>query len=273
MFENGAHGIIFVLLLYCLLVITLIALLTFIVYLYKQKQAHYESRISEFNSLLEKSILEAQLEIQEQTFQHISQEIHDNIGQKLTLAKLNLNRLDSRFLGENINSVNNTIQIIGEVISDLSDLSRTMSSEVVLQNGLIKAIEYEITQLNRAGIYKLKMQVIGDGAFLEAKRELILFRVVQESLNNIIKHAEATEITIRLHYANTSLRLEIHDNGKGYRLEEKDGKGNGLSNIRRRASILNGRCHINTSPGNGTMIQIEIPIDGQEQHLEGHPGR
>ncbi len=248
----------------------------FIVLVVKQHQDNFQSNqryLDELITIHDNELFKSQIEIQEQTFQHISQEIHDNIGQKLTLAKLNLNRLDSRFLGENINSVNNTIQIIGEVISDLSDLSRTMSSEVVLQNGLIKAIEYEITQLNRAGIYKLKMQVIGDGAFLEAKRELILFRVVQESLNNIIKHADATEITIRLHYANTSLRLEIHDNGKGYRLEEKDGKGNGLSNIRRRASILNGRCHINTSPGNGTMIQIEIPIDGQEQHLEGHPGR
>ena len=90
----------------------------------------------------ENALLQAQLEMQEQTFANISGEIHDNIGQKLTLAKLHLNTLPLNGSVQLQGQVNQSIQMIGEVIADLSDMSRSMSSEILLQNGLIKAIEF-----------------------------------------------------------------------------------------------------------------------------------
>jgi len=248
----------------------------FIVLVVKQHQDNYHSSqrfLNDLKAVHEIEMFRSQVEIQEQTFQHIAQEIHDNIGQKLTLAKLKLNRLDFAQLGSNKEAVSDSIGIIGEVIADLSDVSRTMSSEVVLQNGLIKAIEYEIGQLNRTGGFKLKLQIIGEGAFLDARKELILFRIFQEALNNIIKHADATEITIRLHYQPECLILQVKDNGKGYSPEQKNATGNGMVNMRRRAIVLTGDCRIESTPGNGTLITIQIPINGEEQNMESHTGR
>lgn len=207
----------------------------------------------------ENAILESQLEIQEQTFQNISREIHDNIGQKLTLAKLNLNTLYLNPVSPDALKINNSIKLIGESILDLSDISRSMSSETVLNNGLIRAIENEIEQLTKSGIFRISFQMTGEMAFLSAEKELVLFRVVQESINNIIKHASATTICLRLHFNASGVELEVEDNGKGFLLQDNVHHGLGLSNIKRRADILHGTSRIISSPGRGTTIIIEIP--------------
>ena len=231
-----------------------------IVYKYQQKQNAHNKSMEELRIKYEYDMLQSQLEIQEQTFQNISGEIHDNIGQKLTLAKLHLNTLNINDDSESGQKIADSILLISDSILDLSDISRSMSSENVLSNGLIKAIEYERDQLLKSGVYKISMRVTGDQVFLESDKELVLFRIVQEAVNNIIKHAAATEITIHLHFTNSDLVMEIHDNGKGFLYEQNNSHGLGLNNLKRRAVLLQGTCHINSSPGKGATIIIQIPL-------------
>lgn len=257
---------------YCLFIILLVSFIFLIILKFNSKQVKYLNQLDALKEKYEMTILVSQLEIQEQTFQHISREIHDNIGQKLTLAKLYLNTLDSKSAHYTSSKVDDSIKIIGDVINDLSDLSRTMSSEIIEQNGLVKAIEFEIGQLNKAGLYSIKLTVTGEGIYLDTQKELILFRIVQEMLNNIIKHADATEIHIQLHYQKDILSLAISDNGKGFDTDAAKKHGNGLSNIRNRASILHGTCLMQSSPGAGTTIHIQIPLYEQEKSLPGNSG-
>ena len=240
-----------------LLILLLSSFITFIVYKYQQKQNAYFKNLEELKVSHENEMLQSKLEIQEQTFANISREIHDNIGQKLTLAKLHLNTLN--LANPNIVSqIKNSISIIGEAINDLSDISRSMSSEIILNNGFIKALEFEVNQLNKPGLYKIKLIVTGESIFLEANKELILFRITQEALNNIVKHAEATEITIKLHYKIDTLELEINDNGRGF--SNKGKNNNGLINMDKRAKMIGGKCDIESSIGNGASIKIKIPL-------------
>lgn len=257
MHNTDAQSVVVFIIICTLLILLLAGFLTFILYKYQQKQNAYFQNLEELKVAHENDMLRSKLEIQEQTFTNISREIHDNIGQKLTLAKLHLNTLkisDSNLTKQ----ISNSICIIGEAITDLSDISRSMSTEIILNNGLIKALEFEVNQLNKPGLYKLKLVITGEPVFLEGNKELILFRITQEALNNIVKHAEASEISIKLHYHLNKLALEIIDNGKGFEYHGKD--NNGLINMDKRAKMLKGTCDIESAIGDGTTIKIEIPL-------------
>jgi signal transduction histidine kinase len=231
-----------------------------ILYRYQQKQNLYYRDIESLKAKHENILLQSQLEIQEQTFQNISREIHDNIGQKLTLAKLHLNTLDHQDLGKTKIRVNDVVEMISEAIKDLSDISRSMSSEVISNNGLLKALEFEIGQLQKPGIYRIKLTVTGEPVFFNSHSELVLFRIVQEAINNIIKHAEASSIEIHLLYEDDFLTLFITDNGKGFSSNENREQGTGLINMQKRANMLKGECAINSQSGLGTTVNIKIPI-------------
>jgi signal transduction histidine kinase len=241
--------------------------ITVIVYRYQQKQNAYFKNLEELKGAHENAMLQSQLEIQEQTFQNISREIHDNIGQKLTLVKLQLNTMQIPNNEKIMLQVNDSVKMIGEVINDLSDISRSMSSEIILNSGFIKALEFEVSQLNKPGLYNIRLLVTGETVFLDAHKELVLFRITQEALNNIVKHANASDICIQLHYNKNTLCLDISDNGRGFQNEGNNKPGAGFINMTRRANMLSGKCIIHSEPGKGTAIKIEIPLYEQSKEI------
>jgi signal transduction histidine kinase len=230
-----------------------------IFYRYQQKQNEYFKKIEEIKIAYDNALLQAQIEIQEQTFQNISREIHDNIGQKLTLAKLQLNTLPFHFVDQAASQVDDVVDMIGNAISDLSDISRSMSTELILQNGFIKALEFELDQIKRTGDYHIIFNVRGETAFLEGKKELMLFRLTQEALHNIIKHARANIIEVNLHFEAQQVKLRIKDNGKGFDVHARQGPGTGIKNMQKRVQILSGSCVLDSDGINGTHVTIQIP--------------
>lgn len=249
-----------------ILLLLLISFIITIAYKYQQKQNAYFKEIETLKTSHENTLLQSQLEIQEQTFQNIAREIHDNIGQKLTLAKLYLNSFDFNDRETARQQVSDSVNIIGQSISDLSDLSRSMSSEIILNNGLIKALEAEIARLAKTGIYKINFSVTGNPVFMDSNTELVLFRIVQEALHNIVKHANATTIDINLHYTENLLAMQVSDNGSGVFVDENN-IGTGLQNIKKRATMLKGNLSINSKPDIGTTIKIEIPLYENNKEL------
>ncbi len=259
MHDPSTQGIIIFIAGISFLLLLLISFIVTIVYKYQQKQNIYLKDMEALKTSHQNSLLQSQLEIQEQTFQNVSREIHDNIGQKLTLAKLHLNTLNYTDIDKATLQVNDSVSMISEAINDLSDISRSMSSEIILNNGLIKALEFEAAQLTKSGIYKISFSTTGNPIFMNANTELLLFRIAQEVLNNIVKHACASVIDIRLHYDTVLLTMEITDNGKGFYADESC-LGTGLQNIKKRAAILKGNLAINSIVNAGTKIKIKIPL-------------
>jgi signal transduction histidine kinase len=205
------------------------------------------------------NLLKSQVQIQEQTFQNISREIHDNIGQKLTLAKLQINTIDTNEVVDLKNTLMVISNFITDSLNDLRDISRSLSSEVILHNGLIKALENEINQLNKLFNYNFKMKLTGDVLYMSVETELSVFRIIQEALTNAIKHAEATSVFLDLHFNNNELLILIEDNGKGFDISATKDL-NGLNNLKSRTQSLNGQIEINSEPLIGTTIKIKIPI-------------
>ncbi len=260
MHESSTQGIIIFITGTSLLLLLLISFIVTIVYKYQQKQNAYFKDIETLKTSHQNAMLQSQLEIQEQTFQNISREIHDNIGQKLTLAKLHLNTLNYTAGNNTQLQINDSVNIISEAIIDLSDLSHSMSSEIILNNGLIKALEFEAAQLIKSGLYHINFSTTGNPVFMDGNIELMLFRIVQEVLNNIIKHAAASIINIHLHYNISHVSIRINDNGKGFNTTETL-PGTGIQNIKKRTSMLKGILLISSTVNLGTEIKIEIPIN------------
>lgn len=245
----------------------LFVLLTLFLYMlaqrFKENQINHKDDLDNIKTTYENDKLLAQVQVQESTFQFISREIHDNIGQKLSLAKLHLNNLVNNSSFEDTSMMNEIVQILSESLNDLRDLSRSMSSEFIANNGLIKTIENEISQLNKSEQHNFKLTITGNSIFLKQEKDVFIFRIVQESLANIIKHAEATQIHISLYYAKKYLQVEIADNGVGFNPSEKL-DSNGIKNITSRARLLDGVAEFISVPGKGTIVKVKIPIYDNE---------
>jgi hypothetical protein len=231
-----------------------------LLYLNQKRQIGFQRKLQTLRNEYERNLLNVQLEVQEQTLHHVSREIHDNIGLSLTLAKLNLNSLQNELAVHSRSEVTESAELISKAIQDLSSISRGLNSSAIANNGLIKALEEECNRINKTGIIDVSLKVTGDAVYGDSHKELFLFRIAQEALNNVIKYANATKSTIILHYEKEELRLAIADNGRGMDLTTKPRIGSGLLNMESRAKLLNGSFHIE-SGNEGTCITVIIPLN------------
>ena len=258
MFLTNENSLIFFILFVLLLLAFFCAFIIFIVYKYNQRQLKYNTTIKEINTVHKNIILQTQVEIQEQTFEHISKEIHDNIGQKLTLSKLMLNTIDFESKPNTISTIHQTVDILSDALIALSALSKSLSGDLLLEYGLPKMIDIELKKIIVTNQFKITYTANDNGTYLAPHRELILFRIFQETINNILKHAKASAIEVDLNYSITDLIITITDNGIGFSMPNKK-NGNGLLNIAKRTIALQGEHQI-TSNNNGTTITLKIPI-------------
>jgi two-component system, NarL family, sensor kinase len=247
-----------------LLVGFLVAVLIVFVLEFKKRQTKQRELL---NAQFQQELLRTQLEIQEQTFRNISQEIHDNIGQVLTLAKLNLNTITNHSVSEDINNkLTNSKDLITKAIQDLRDLSKSLNTEFISEAGLLKSIEYELELLRRTGSIQIITMQEGEYYALPQQKELILFRIFQEVLNNIMKHSQATEIKVILNFQPHHFSLEILDNGDGFNSDEVEQNGQhglGIKNMQNRSKIIGANFTINSQPGKGTTVRIDLPVSQQ----------
>lgn len=203
-------------------------------------------------SQFEQELLQTQLEIQEQTLKTISEEIHDNVGQVLSLAKLNLNTFESN----SEQKLQDTKQLISKAINDLRDLSRSMHGDRIAELGLQQSIADELQILENSGEFETHLKIIGEAYKLLPQKEMVLFRIVQEALNNCIKYSKAKNITVVLNYNRGNFLLHITDDGIGFDTQIKTGIG--LKSMQNRAALIGGEFSIQSSAGNGTSIIITL---------------
>lgn len=248
-----------------LLLIVGVGIIT-LVLVYQKRQLQNLRERDQLKVSFEKEILESKLEIQEQTFKNISQEIHDNIGQLLSLAKLTINTMDGNNKDDLDTKISSTNEILGKAIRDLRDLSKSMHADNITELGLIRAIEGEFEMIKRAG-YHTSLAENGDPFRLSNHHELIIFRIFQEVLNNIIKHAKASQIDVIVGYVDGIFSLQIQDNGCGFLYDKTKNNGMGLRNIQNRTRIIGAYFSLKSAPGSGTTATITLPPEPVLQEL------
>jgi signal transduction histidine kinase len=262
--QKAHYDIVLFVLVSTILILLMGAFIVTILYLYRKKQLAYFKTIDELKFDHEKNLLHTQLEIQEQTLQHISREIHDNISLCLTLAKLNLNTLNWNYVAKAKTQIDLSLEQISKAITDLSDISKGLNTEAIIHLGLTGALEKETNKLKHLDLFELNYEIIGTPVFMDSQKELVTFRIIQEAFNNIIKHAKASAVTLKLDYKADHINVLIADNGKGFCKEviekkrEKESNA-GISNMQKRAALFNGKTIIDSQLNLGTSIFVTIP--------------
>lgn len=243
-------------------------------FFYQRKHNAYVNERSLLRLQFSEELLKAQIEIQEQTLTYISREIHDNIGQVLSFVKLSLSSLKTLDEQQRHQKIDDNRELIAQAISDLRDLSKSLSFERITTIGLQSAIEAELDRVDKSGLISTKLNVEGDQYSLGAERELVLFRVFQEALNNTLKYAKAKNLNISLNYTPNLFILTIEDDGVGFSVTDKlnDSSGSGLRNMENRAAIIGGLAKIYSRPGSGCSIKISLdPLAEQKYVNRTHP--
>jgi two-component system, NarL family, sensor kinase len=244
-----------------ILVIFLVAGIISFLFIFSKRNWKHKTEKELMKTQFEQALLQTQLEIQEQTLRTISQEIHDNVGQVLSLAKLNLNTLD---IEEGVNKeqkIESSIQLVSKAINDLRDLSRSLNGDKIADLGLQDAIDNELKIIANTGQFATQLIASGEPYKLAPQHEMVLFRIVQESLNNAVKHSKARNINIEMHYETAAFKMAINDDGEGFdatALEATD-TGIGLNNMKNRASLVGAFFSIQSLPESGTSVLIQLP--------------
>lgn len=199
----------------------------------------------------DRELAESQIEIREETLRNISWELHDNIGQLMTLAKIQAQMAQER--PELLNEVSETI---GTGIDELRSLSKLINPEALKSLSLQEAIGLEIERFNRLKFIAAELKVQGNVRPIESNTQIILFRILQEFFSNTIKHSRASTLKVVLNYSDELLTISAEDNGVGF--DKTDNfMGIGLKNMKTRAQLINSTLKINSVKDHGTALHLK----------------
>jgi len=243
-----------------LFILLLVVSVFFLFRIYLKRKNKLLLEKERMNIEFEQTLLKSQLEIQEHTFNEISREIHDNIGQVLSLVRINLNTLRAP---DDTDKLELMDDLMGKAINDLRNLSHSLDADHIRNNGWTSAIQKLLNDLQRSGKYKIIISIEEELPALGSDKPIILFRMIQEVVNNIIRHAGADTICLDAKKENDKIEIAIKDNGKGF-----DTAGNspglGLQNLKNRAKMINAGLLVNSEPGKGTCVSISIKTENNE---------
>lgn len=209
----------------------------------------------------EDTVAKTSEEIQEQTLKYVGQELHDNIGQLLALASMQMGMLGAKIAEDIKEPFKESQKIIKESLDEVRVLSKSLNTDVIKNRGFEKSINAEISRLNRLKLITAEFRVIGDVVpFGNHKDGIILFRILQEFISNTVKHSKAKALNILLDYTqNDLLIINASDNGEGFVLvDAKDSSG--LLNMKNRAELTESTFSLKSQPNEGTQLEIHYPI-------------
>jgi signal transduction histidine kinase len=206
----------------------------------------------------EQAILQAQFEIQDQTLRNVSQEIHDNIGQVLSYVSLSLDRASGLDAASKNSVIAESRSLVNQSMNDLRDLSKSFSLDNIVANGLSVTIKTEVARLKKSRLIDATLNIEGEVYSIGEHKELVLFRILQEFVNNTLKHSKAKHLIIDLQYGN-QLTLKITDDGVGFNIQEKlTQSGSGLKNMRSRAGLIGAEVTTGSDIGKGSWISMSL---------------
>jgi signal transduction histidine kinase len=223
------------------------------------EKVRLQEKLEEEKLLKQKEITEAMIQVQEKERYEISTELHDNVNQQLTVAMMYIASAQQKFPGDS-DLLKQSSGFILTAIEEIRKLSQTLVTPLIKHFGLSKAIEGLLDDVS--AVHTVQIELTADSFYEEDIKydfKLSIFRIVQEQMNNIIKHSKATTVNIELLRNENQVCMKIQDNGVGFDIGQQR-KGIGIYNIISRSDLYNGIVDIQSSPGNGCGINITFPL-------------
>ncbi|MBR9758502.1 MAG: histidine kinase [Algicola sp.] len=249
------------LLIYMIVVLVVLTTLVivFFVFFQKRKNKLLLDKIKQQRAF-DKEMQRAQTEVQEQTLKNIGWELHDNIGQLLAYANMQMNMLSAQVEEKVKPTLNATSETIKQSLQEVRALSKSLNNDVLLNMGLIDSIKNEISRLERLRFERVVFDIDGEARPLtDQNHQVIIFRILQEFFSNAVKYSEADTLTIQLNYQPETLQITATDNGKGFNVEAAK-KGAGLINMKSRAKLIKSEFKLTSKPDQGTKLVLTYPL-------------
>lgn len=224
-----------------------------------RQQARFQSEIHKQQELATRAVIEAE----EKERKRIAANLHDGVGQMMSAARMNLSAIKGNIAFTSADQENNfdkVVNLIDETCQEVRTVSHNMMPNVLLKEGLAAAVTAFVDKIDER-IIKITCYTEGLDERIDSNIETVLYRVIQECVNNVIKHANASLLDISLLKDADGISVTIEDNGKGFALGDSTKfEGMGLKNIKSRIDFLKGNIEWNSSPGKGTLVAIHIPV-------------
>lgn len=234
------------------LMILMVSFIVTMAIFHRQRQVNNKQKMDALKADYEKTILNVEKEIQEATLAHVGRELHDNIGQLLSLTKINLSSSKPEKIYE-------SRQLISQTIKEVRELSKTLNLDWVENINLEDFIGIELQRLDRLDFCETGFKKEGQEVRLRKEIKLVLIRVIQECLNNALKHAQPHKIEVSLITSEKNFQIRIRDDGNGFDTKLKS-SGLGLYNLEKRMKTIGGSILIDSQIGKGTDINLLLPI-------------
>ncbi|MFY7810999.1 MAG: sensor histidine kinase [Flavobacterium sp.] len=253
--SKNSEGIIIAI--FVLLGLSIFIIILFLLFIKKKNDLLLKQKKA--RKIHEKEIITTQLEIKKETLKQLGAEIHDNVGQQITLASL----LVQQIIYENNDFENEKLKDIDKIIKDslnsLRKLSKSLVDDSIETDSICKLIQKECKKISMLKKYKIDY-ICNDEIYLKYDQKIITLRTVQEFLQNSLKHSNCKKITIEITKLNNEFRLIIQDDGIGFDTTLSS-NGIGLYNIKKRIKVLEGNCLITSRTNHGTKLEITYNIE------------
>jgi two-component system, NarL family, sensor kinase len=249
--ENNGSDLFVIILLGFFLMLFMVSFIIIMVIYHRQRQIQNQQKVESMKSAYENTILNVEKEIREDILGHVGRELHDNVGQLLSLAKLNLSSSKAE-------KVHEGKVLINEIIREVRSLSKSLNLDWVESITLEEFIKKELSKVENAEFCEVTYQSNGQPLQLNKEKKLVLIRIIQECLNNAIKHAQPSLIDIRVSSDSSKSEIVIKDDGKGFDVS-KNSEGLGMYNLQSRMNTIGGIFSVNSKIGSGTEVKLTLP--------------
>ncbi len=227
---------------------------------YQKRLLQKQLELNKVKQDQQKEILQNTIQAQENERKRIAQDLHDEVGAMLSVVKLNVSMIE-RNTKEKANTLaGETKSYLDEVITQVRGISRSLLPPSLEKLGLNQALEEMANWVNKTDKIRINRWTSGEPFRFDTNKELAVFRVSQEVLNNAIKHSEAEQIEINSRYTNKSITIVIRDRGKGFEMKDKMQTGLGLKNLESRMEMINAYFKLKSKPGKGTTAIIYLAL-------------
>lgn len=240
----------------------IVGVVVFIV-VYQRRMFRQQKKMIEIESQLQRDLLEASIKARENEQQRIAEDLHDDIGSLLSALKLQIMRTFKSFdVSEKNESIKDTRNLLNQAIEQTRMMSRELLPVTLKMVGIEAAIEELVKRINSSGNLKFEIFKEGKTQKLTDQQALMLFRILQELINNILKHANATRADLTFGWNLNELNITIKDNGTGFEVDKelKATKSLGLKNIISRASLIHADVDYQTGLNKSTLVKIKLPL-------------
>ena len=226
---------------------------------YQKRLLKKELEINRIKTRQQEEILANTVFSQEKERKRIAQDLHDEVGAMLSVVKLNIAMVERKSdTSASKEIARETKSYLDEVILQVRRISRALLPPSLEKLGLAAAVEELVNWVNKSEQVEVVVWKTGNVYRFDGKKEMAVFRIVQELLNNALKHAQATQIVIKMRFSSAGLAVSVSDNGVGFDLKGNAKTGLGLKNLESRTQILNARIKLRSAPGKGTSAVLFI---------------